>query len=255
LTSTLFCIHLIIVCLRAIPEIYKNGEKKEVYSENVVFRIKKISQMDALREFCKTQQRYLPISYEEIVFTLDRNTYFYLTPKFAGARESGVLHFQFFENGREIKLLPDLYNIGFPINSKNHVQLFKNVLQYYWNIIQEEYSAVQQLIDQDEKDCYYSNFYAFDEFQKKESFSIRKNRILKEINNIDFEKMGMKFTKSKVFTECKTHVYVKFHSTYWMLRIRESNAKRTDILMPTSVQHTCYFIEHFLKEFFLQRIK
>jgi hypothetical protein len=202
--------------------------------------------MDALREFCKSQQRYLPSSYEEIVFTLNSTTYFYLTPKFAGA--SGVLHFQFFENGQEVKLLPDLYHIGFPTNTKNHVQLFKNVLQYYWNIIQEEYSAVQQLIDQDEKDCYYTNFYAFDEFQKKESFANRKNRIFKEIENIDFKRMGMKFTKSKVFTDCKWHVYVKFHSTYWMLRIRESDGERTDILMPTSIQHTCYFIEHFLKQ-------
>jgi hypothetical protein len=197
--------------------------------------------MDALRQFCATQKAFIPTSYEEIIFSMGPRTHFYLTPK------SGVLHFKFFKDGKEIKLLTDLYHIGFP--KKNQLQVYKNVLQYYWSIIQEESKAVEELVDQDDFDCYYTNFNAFDQDCKKETLVKRKNRIMEEIKKIDFEKLGIKFTKSKIMTDgFKWHVYVKFHSTYWMLRIRDSNSKRIDILMPNIIHHTCYFIQHFLQQ-------
>ncbi len=198
--------------------------------------------MEALRQFCATQKAYIPISYEEIVFTFNPNTYFYLTPKL------GILHFQFFHDGKVVKLLPDLYHIGFPQDAKNHVQLYKNVLQYYWDIIQKEFFAVQGLMDEDEKECYYTNFYAFDECYKKESLTKRKDRILKELKLINFEQWGIKFTKSKMMIDFKWHVYVKFHSTYWMLKIRQENAKRIDVLMPNIIQHTCYLVQEILQK-------
>jgi hypothetical protein len=158
--------------------------------------------------------------------------------------------------------LTDLYHIGFP--KKNQLQVYKNVLQYSWPIIQKEAEAVEKLVDQDEIECYYTNFDAFIKkipnidkpeifYFEKETPRIRKSRIMGEMEKMEksklFESMSIKFTKSKIMTpEFKWHVYVKFHSTYLMLRICDSNSKRIDILIPNLIHHTCYFIQHFLQQ-------
>jgi hypothetical protein len=140
----------------------------------------------------------------------------------------GKILLKVLQDEKEIKLLPDLYNIKIPKKSN---EFFQSILTYYMPIIEFEYKAVMSLLDEEEHKIYYAV-----------PPRIKNKKAKKEYLAQAYDESNKRQKLSNVKSE------IKFHKGYCLLLLSSSNGKAS-IPLPSPMFHSDYFIETMLKQF------